>query len=326
MATQNPDNSAMELEDQSAMSVDVKRVTGKWSKANAFPSEAQQTQEATGKRLKPTFTWRMAYEATIETGKEEHQGTQRINLSYGYEKNVLKKTIVNIRRYTAAGRATTDGLFFDAEELDFLRENIELAAEHPREFKIKQQFSDRIVIVRNKRVHDPDHVVPEHGDQIDGQYCKTVVVVGFRKNEFTMARQLELPTVARLKEELDNIRFILDQNAKQPGDLFNHIFGVLVLSNIEPDSTKWGLVAETLLADDDEMMKICEDEFDFNGFELRQQLARNCKAFNIDMATYLNNHFNCKVAYETLRMCLVDGSYQDKQSVQMLTKIAKKAK
>lgn len=273
------------------------------------------------KRAKATFAWKVAYEAVLSHLPD--QGTQRVNLSHAYEKGELKKSIINIRKYTAAGRATTDGMFFDAEEIHFLLEHMPQAATAHHEYRQKQVFGDRTVSVSNRRVRDLDYVPPTEGDVIDGYKHKTVVVVGSRKNDFMLARELDLKVVDRLVEELNNISFILGQKTMPPNVIYDHFFGILLLNMIEKDTTKWCQVEEVLLADENELRRVVEDTFDFDGFELRLQTSRNCKAFGFEPVV-LANRFNSAIGGKALQECLALRLYADRFSANLFRKIGQK--
>jgi hypothetical protein len=295
-----------------------------WTQTDNFkPSSSSSS--SSGKRLKPTFKWSSVYEATIEPAKSDTNGsTQRVNLSYGYEKNELKKIIFNIRRYTATGRATTDGLFFEPEELAFLRDSVAEALVYDREYKAKHQFSQRMVIVRSKHVRDRSYVPSPDLEDVagDGHAYKKVVAVGFRKNEFTMSRELELDAASRLVEELDHAQFILLAQANNARDgLFQEIFGMLLLKLIEPTAHQWPSMAEALLNDELELKRVVEDSFDFDGYELRQQIANNMKALTMDM-TNLNSRFNFEEALEAVRHCLTHKVWEDEHTHRMYSRIA----
>ena len=275
------------------------------------------------KNVKAAYTCKVAYEAVLNH-LPGTQGTQRVNLSHAYENGELKKSIINIRKYTAAGRATTDGMFFDAEEIPFLHEHLPQAATSRYEYRQKQEYSgDRTVSVSNRRVRELDYVPPTEGDVIDGYKHKTVVVVGSRKNEYYLARELDLYVVDRLMEELININFILSHKNMLATVIYDHFFGVLLLKLIEPDVTRWGLVEQTLLADDEKLHQLVEDAFDYIGFELRLQTSRNCKAFALE-PTIMADRFNSKYARQALYDCLALRLYADTFTVDLFCKIGQK--
>ena len=280
--------------------------------------------EETTKKVKPTYTWKVAYEAVLNH-LPGTQGTQRVNLNHAYENGELKKSIINIRKYTATGLATTDGIFFDAEEIPFLHEHLPQAATSRDEYRQKQKFiGDRTVSVSNRRVRDLDYVAPTEGDVIDGYKHKTVVVVGSRKNEYYRARELDLNVVDRLMAELNNINFLLSHKNTLPTTVvYDHFFGVLLLKLIEPDVTRWTLVEQTMLADEEKLQQLVEDAFDYIGFELRLQTSRNCKAFALE-PTIMANRFNSKYARQALYDCLSLRLYADTFAVDLFCKIGQK--
>lgn len=267
----------------------------------------------------PKLSWISAYEKTLDT--QDDGSTERVSLSHGYDKGELRRTLVHLRRYTAKGAPTKDGIFFLMSEIPFLREQLEFGLVGTvRERKV---VDDRTIIVKSKSVKDFAMLPSTSGDVVgNGWNYKPMLTVGFRKDNFCAERDLELHVARRLMQEFDVFEHIQSLSLEPPAVLFERAFGLMLLRLL---NNSWDAIAHGWLdvyTEDEALLRSqLADYIDFEGVALNTQMWRIGSAFG--MPQKILHSVTIAAALEAVKQAIARRTWENTRERDLFCTIAR---